>query len=159
MRILTISLILAGTAFFTAELSNAQTTGFAGVNDYTVNGSIPGSTSCNLVTIPPSTPIDLEVSAGPNLPVIILIVLCPCRVAAATFPPNSCVDTQTMDVPAFFPGCPTVILFGNTDAAGDLAISGPCVPGIRFSTQAIILGDPICGPDPIWSQAYDVECL
>jgi hypothetical protein len=84
---------------------------------------------------------------------------CACGPAYITYAPNTCVGTQSLDVPIYFPGCFTILIFGATDASGTYTLPGPvCPPGLRFSTQAGVF-DPSCPPERVWTQAYDVGCL
>ena len=141
-----------------------QVTGTPGLNDYTVNGSFSGSTSCNIVVIPPASPLTLAVSGDPLTTVIIIILVpvpgagCPCTAGFAPFPPN-CAGVQSLDILFGTPGCVSLLISGVTDAAGDYSVTAPsCPPSLRFSTQAVLLGPAAC-PPPVWTQAYDVSCL
>lgn len=64
---------IALTTSLLASTASAQCTGFPGINDYTINGSTSGATSCSLVTIPTSSPITVSVSSIPSTPVAILL--------------------------------------------------------------------------------------
>ena len=163
----------------------AQTTGVAGMNDYTVNGSTPGSTSCPQVCIPTPGTISMSVNTAPGAFVVIIWTDCQCLGCAIPWAPNSCVPVipngtaagctttnQSIDfLPA--PGCN--ILWSGTavaNAAGQATIvltvpsfangTVPCGPFNRLTTQAIVFdpcgvgGAPI-GPGPfVLTLASDV---
>ena len=112
MRFATAALALA----LFAVPAAAQTTGFAGINDYTVNGFTSGSTSCNFVLVPVGSPITFTVTAAPGSPVLILFVFdCPCTPNVVIFPncgPPLVFPSTSLDLLYSFPGCPSFAVFG-----------------------------------------------
>lgn len=177
LRILTLAAVAAPLA--------AQTTGVAGINDYTVNGSTPGSSSCPAVCIPTPGTITMTVNTVPGAFVIFVWTDCPCTGCAIPWAANVCTPSipngtssacastnQSLDfLPV--PGCN--ILFTGTafaNAAGLASIvltvgslgngTVPCGPFNRLSTQAVVFdpcgvgGIPLGAGPFVVTQAYDV---
>lgn len=144
----------------------AQVTGVPGINDFTINGSVSGSTSCTPVTIPPASPITFNISAANPGALAAIIVgvafpgtVCPCTAGWIPLPPSSCVGIQSIDFPMFSPACNTVIVVGLTDGSGNFSATASfCPPGTKLAAQAVVV-DPACIPTRVWSQAYDIGCL
>jgi hypothetical protein len=132
----------------------AQTTGFPFVNDLTVNGSIPGSTSCNLVNST-AVPHTYQITAAPNTPCALFFSLCLCSGGFIPLPAATCpfLMTQSIDI-LLAAGCPTFSWNGITNATGVYSITLPAssVP-FRFSVQGAVVGT--CGT-LLLTQAYDV---
>lgn len=174
----------AATLTFAAAAA-AQTTGVAGINDYTINGSVPGSQSCTSLCLPSPTVLTMSVNTIPGTAVIVVWTDCPCRGCAIPWPANSCAPSipngiipaclttnQSID---FFPVPGCSILFQATliaNAAGVASMTVtvpplsagtvPCGPNTRLTSQAVVIapcgvgGLPL-GPGPfVLSQAYDV---
>src|SRR5262245_34218672 len=80
---------LALSLFATASV--AQTTGVAGINDYTLNGLVPGSTSCTPLCFVSPLNLTLTVVAPPFSAAVIVWTDCPCRACSIPWPPNACV--------------------------------------------------------------------
>ena len=163
----------------------AQTTGVAGINDYTVNGVAPGSSSCPQVCIPTPGIITMNVNTVPGAFVVIVFTDCPCRGCAIPWAANACTpaipngifpacSTTNQSIDFFpIPGC-NVIWSGTAiaTAAGQATIllpvpliaigTVPCSTFQMISTQAIVfdpcgLGGVPIGPGPfVLTQAYDV---
>jgi hypothetical protein len=166
-----------------ASPAPAQTTGVAGINDYTINGLTAGSTSCPNLCFPAPTVLTLSVSTAPGNPVMMFFTPCACRVCSVAWFANGCLPlippaltppcngttNQSLDM-ALSIGCPIVYsAFLIADAAGiaNLTLSvptfgtAPCAA--TFSTQAVVFdvcgtgGNPV-GPGPfVLTQAYTVN--
>ena len=141
-----------------ASAVSAQTTGVVGVNDYTINNAISGSTSCNKVLLG-GLPITFKITAAANSSVVLLFSLCPCSsnfFAMGT----SCALTQTLDLNLT---CPLFTFNSVTGAGGTMLFVVPpfvCAPPgtFLFSTQGVVF-DSSCFPWPFrLTQAYDVCC-
>ena len=152
-------------ALFAAPV-NAQTTGMPGINDYTVSGMLPGSTSCNPVAVPFIVPVTFTVSTLPGFPVAILFNFCPgpigaftCAPGFASFPPCFAPPINSLDILYGIPPCVGIPVVGLADAAGMFSVTlPPCgIPFYFFSTQAVIV-DPFSGCLQ-FTQAYDVVCI
>ncbi len=132
----------------------AQTTGFPFVNDLTVNGSIPGSTSCNLVNST-ALPHTYQITAAPLSPCVLFFSLCPCQAGAIPLAPATCPFPmlQSFDLMANA-ACFIIPINGATNTAGTFSITFPAstVP-FRFSVQGAVVN--ICG-GVLLTQAYDV---
>ena len=163
--------------------SGAQTTGVPFINDYTVAGVAPGSTSCTPVPIPGGGPVPFTVTAtAPGLPVFIFAsisavpgVVCPCTpctvpafLSPCPIPFTACpfggaLSNQSLDLPLGMSFCALLSVGGvtlpdPTGIGGVFTAPIPLPPGIMFSTQAIIL-DPGCATPTfgvVFTQAYDV---
>ncbi len=158
----------------------AQTTGVAGINDYTVNGSTPGSTSCASLCFPNGNlPLTFAVNTVPGNPVLVVVTDCPCRgcitpwfnnTCSPAIPPASfplCAGTnQSLDL-FLGPGCNVIFLAWMTaNAAGQASMTVNVPPFTTppcsqvFATQAIVIdacgtGGPTTGPGPfVITQAY-----
>jgi hypothetical protein len=132
----------------------AQTTGFPFVNDLTVNGSFPGSTSCNLVNSM-GLPHTYQITAAPGSPVFLFFSLCPCSGGFVPLPAATCPFpmAQSIDV-MIAAGCPTFSFGGTTNAVGVYSITFPASTApFRFSVQGAVVGT--CGT-LLLTQAYDV---
>ena len=174
--------VLPALAFLLAAPLFAQVTGVAGINDYTINGLVPGSTSCTPLCVPGPTTLTLAVSAAPNSAACIVFNTCPCTPCAFPWPPNACVPPIP---PALSPPCS-----GATNQSIDMMLGGNClivfsafvftnsagvasltlaVPGFTtgpcsavFSTQAVVFdlcggGGPPVGPGPfVTTQGYSI---
>lgn len=177
------SLLVVLTVLLMALTARAQVTGVAGINDYTINGSIPGSTSCNNICLPPPVTVVMQVSTVPNTAVFFIWNPCPCRacvtpwtlnsclpvIPLATIPPCSGTTNQSLDM-LLSPNCPIIWSgLAISSAAGIATISIPIPPlttlpcaGPRFSTQAVVVntcgtGGPPAGPGPfVLTQAYNL---
>ncbi|MBK9385835.1 MAG: hypothetical protein IPN34_13575 [Planctomycetes bacterium] len=153
MRFLRTFALLLLAALPAAPLA-AQTTGFPFVNDLTVNGSIPGSTSCNLVNST-ALPHTYQITAAPLSPCVLFFSLCPCQAGALPLPPATCPFpmTQSLDL-MINPACFVIPINGATNGAGVFSITFPAstVP-FTFSVQAAVVD--ICGTVSL-TQAYDV---
>lgn len=162
--------------------ATAQVTGVPGINDYTLNGLVSGSTSCTPLCIPSPVPLTMTVNTAPGNGVMIFFTDCPCRSCAFPWPPNTCfpgippaptppcngATNQSLDL---FVAAPCVIIYSAflvANAAGIASqtvlvpgfTTGPC--GALFTTQAIVIdpcgngGFPI-GPGPfVMTQAYNI---
>jgi len=162
-RVLTLSSVLFAAALLAAP-SSAQVTGTPGLNDYTINSTASGSTSCNLVVVPFSSPITFAISGAPNTNFIAILLfsvpgaICPCTAGFNPLAAN-CAGIQSWDLPLGTVGCNMVLVFGTTDGAGNFSVTAAsCPSGTRFSTQTVLLGPTAC-PPKVWTQAYDVTCL
>lgn len=163
--VLLVSTVVLGLALF-ASPATAQVTGVPGINDYTINGSISGSTSCNVVTIPAGGLITFNINgANPGSLAAIIVgasvpgSACFCTPGWLPLPLSSCVGVQSLDFPMFSAVCSTVIVVGTLDGAGNFTVvGGPCPPATRLATQAVVV-DTGCTPTRVWSQAYDISCL
>jgi hypothetical protein len=150
--------LLAALASFPAR---AQTTGVAGRNDYTINGSTPGSTSCPLLCFPSPATLNLWVTTVPGNPVIVIWNGCPCRPCVTPWPPNGCVPPIP---PATFPPCSS-----TTNQSIDMLIAAPCPilfsafllansAGLASMTLTIpLLSTPPCTMPPISTQAVVID--
>lgn len=161
----------------------AQTTGVPGINDYTLNGLVSGSSSCTQLCFATPTNLTMAVQTVPGAIAVVVWTDCPCRGCAFPWPANTCVPpipfgtaapcsatNQSLDfVP--IPGCNILFqgfLFANAAglASQTLALpplgssAQPCA--LRFTTQAVVLdpcglGGPPLGAGPfVLTQAYDV---
>ncbi len=171
------ALALAGAMLLLLALpSRAQTTGAFCANDYTINGLVPGSTSCPPPLVFPGGPSRFTViTRNPGVPVILLVSLVtPCCPGLICLPPSGCpipftacggTTNQSLDI------CPNLLQFpcGVTvpDPATGCGICNVVIaipPGINFTTQAVIL-DPapplgrcgVPGFDFLLTQAYEVR--
>ena len=161
--------LLAAFTALTAPTA-AQTTGFPGVNDYTVAGIGSGSTSCTEVMPPPGGGFALTVSASrPGLPVLYALTFAgttavvPCAPGAVGLPPSPCIlggpgppPIQSLDllVGSGFGLPPFAALTGP---GGFATVFAPPLPaaglGLTIGTQAFVL-DPTCGFPFVATQAY-----
>ncbi len=150
------------------------TTGVAGINDYTVAGMTPGSTSCTVVALPGGGLTAFTVSGtAPGLLYLLYASLAtggvpccnPCTLSAL---PSTCLipntgcnpsTNQTIDI---IPAGPCMLLapvVGNLGAGGVGTTNINLPPAIVFATQAVIV-DPVCkaGNFPVvFTQANDVQ--
>ena len=181
-----LSIALGLTLLLTGARANAQVTGVPGINDYTLNGSTSGSTSCTTLCMPAPLNLTMAVSTVPNAPVVVFWTDCPCRGCSIPWPPNACAPAIPFgSIPAcsltnqsidFFPVPNCQILFQFTLIANSAGVASltlsvpplnlgtvPCAPGNpTLATQAVVLdpcgvgGFPV-GPGPfVLTQAYDV---
>jgi hypothetical protein len=132
----------------------AQTTGFPFVNDLTVNGSFPGSTSCNFVNSL-ALPSVYQITASPNSPCILLISPnCPCLPGAIPLPAATCPFPMVQSID-LTPTCPIIVLPGVTDAAGMFTLTlPPSSTPFRFAVQGAVLNSS-CS-NILWTQSYTV---
>ena len=164
-------LILSAFAFSTS--TSAQTTGFAGINDYTVDGIGAGSTSSWVVAVASGSDVKFNVHTEPGAPVLFAFSPClstPGAVCAGfstcTFlPATACGGTANQSIDLNL-GCGLSNVVEVADATGNASIAVPLpasAAGLTFSTQAYIL--PPDGPCPgtvlpgLLTQAYDVVVL
>jgi hypothetical protein len=135
----------------------AQPTGIPNFNDYTINGSTSGSTSCTFLPFTTPTVLNFQVStSGPGNAAFILISAGPC--SPNSIPTLATCQGTTFDLATGF-GI-SILFAGPTTPAGtfNALLPLPPLPSIRFSTQAVII-DPACGGLPLFSQAYQVSLL
>jgi hypothetical protein len=167
----------------TAPAAVAQVTGVAGINDYTLNGLVPGSTSCTSLCFASPLTLTMTVQASVGSVVVIVWTDCPCRGCSIPWPPNACfpaiplgplppcaTTNQSVDfLPV--PGCNILFqatVFANSAGVASINVSVPSIGiasspcSVRLSTQAVVLdpcgngGIPL-GPGPfVMTQAYDV---
>ena len=139
-----VALLLMGT------LASAQTTGFPGFNDYTVNGLGSGSTSCTPISLTSPTSLDFEISATPGTTAYFMFSFFPCTPASILFP--TCQGT-TFDLR--FPPIPYMAGPYLVGTSGTASYSVPLPPMITltFATQVYLM----CPFAPLSSQAYDVS--
>jgi hypothetical protein len=132
----------------------AQTTGFPLVNDLTINGSFPGSTSCNFVNAL-GLPTTYQLSSTPNSPCILIIQpQCPCMAGSLPQPPVTCPFPMLQSID-LSPLCPILVLPGVTDAAGNFTLNLPAVTTpFRFAIQGAVLHASCL--NVLWTQAYTV---
>ena len=167
-----------------AASAAAQVTGVPGINDYTINGFVSGSTSCTPMCFPTGgIVLNLNVSTAPGNPVLVLFSDCPCRGCSFPWFPNTCTPAIP---PAFMPPCNSTtnqsidifllatpcsivwsqFLFANAAGQANLILpvptftTPPCTQVL--STQAVVFdvcgtgGNPP-GPGPfVMTQAYSV---
>jgi hypothetical protein len=160
----------------------AQVTGVPGINDYTINGLVSGSTSCTPICIPGPATLTLSVSTAVGNAACIVFNTCPCTPCAFPWPTNACVPAIP---PALSPPCSgatnqsidmllggncliafSAFVFANTAGIASLTITvpgfstGPCTA--VFSTQAVVFdfcgaGGPPIGPGPfVTTQGYSI---
>lgn len=156
------ALLLLGLSAVSAPAS-AQTTGFPGVNDYTIAGLGSGSTSCTFLVPPLGGGWPLTVSTGiPALPVLFqvnLVGFVPgCVPGAFPLPPLPClpfVAGHSIDL-LLGPGSIPLITYATvSDPFGFATVFGPPIPiplGLTVATQAYSI-DPTCG-GLVATQAY-----
>jgi hypothetical protein len=132
----------------------AQTTGFPLVNDLTINGSFPGSTSCNFVNAL-GLPTTYQLSSTPNSPCILIIQpQCPCMAGSLPQPPVTCPFPMLQSID-LSPLCPIIVLPGVTNAAGVYTLNLPAVATpFRFAIQGAVLHASCL--NVLWTQAYTV---
>lgn len=159
---------------FAAAAAAQGTTGVVGVNDFTINGFVSGSTSCTPVSLVCPTTISFAVSCAPFAPVAIYLSPCPCFAdwaclgsTTCPIPMTACGNTQNQSVDLNLTCAPTELAFGFADALGNfsLAVSVPpslCGLGASFSfaAQAVVLDgacfNPVMPFHLLLTQAYDV---
>lgn len=132
----------------------AQTTGFPLVNDLTINGSIPGSTSCNFVNAL-GLPTTYQLSSTPNSPCILIIQpQCPCMAGSLPQPIATCPFPMLQSID-LSPLCPIIVLPGVTNAAGLFTLNLPAVTTpFRFAIQGAVLHASCL--NVLFTQAYTV---
>lgn len=172
MHALPSTLVLLGTA----TVGLAQTTGVIGINDYTINSSTSGATSCTTQCYTTPVSLSLDVSTAPGNFVIYIWSFCPCSAGFVCGGPNACLPgipftacgattNQSLDLQL---GC--VITFFGPAMANSAGIANFVLPiptlslppcSFPLATQALILD--VCGvglpilPGPwVLSQSYDV---
>lgn len=154
-----------------ATVAVAQgTTGVAGVNNYTLGGMIPGSSSCTLLSPFPSGPTVFNVSTAPGAPVVFMFnINCPCRAcllpwlpaaAGCGLPPLACgiVGNQAYELDTTSGGCIFLSAGVSANTAGNATITIVLPAFIRFSTQTVGL-HPCDSSNLIFSQAYNVSTV
>lgn len=132
----------------------AQTTGFPFVNDLTVNGSFPGSTSCNLVNSV-GLPHTYQITAAPFSPCVLFFSLCPCQGGAVPLAPATCPFpmVQSLDL-MVNSACFLIPINGATNGGGTFSLTFPASSApFRFSVQGAVVST--CGT-VLLTQAYDV---
>jgi hypothetical protein len=160
------ALVAAGLALALAAAPAAQgTTGVAGVNNYTVNGLTPGSSSCTLLFPVPAGPVVLNVNTAPSAPVVFLFnVNCPCSPcffpwapATCPMPPTTTCPTtnQAYELNSTFATCIFLSAGTTANSSGNATITVVVPPTIRFSTQAVLIHP--CYAGLVFSQAYNVS--
>lgn len=157
-RLLGVSLLVA----LLSSPSLAQTTGIPGINDFTVNGFVSGSTSCTLV-VQVGQPITFNINTVPGALSVIVLNTCPCAAGLLPLAPIGCQGAllnQSIDLDIFgWTGalCLTLQFPGTANTAGNFGFTmPPCPNPFRFSAQGVIL-IPGCAPF-VMTQAYDIQC-
>lgn len=132
----------------------AQTTGFPFVNDLTVNGSFPGSTSCNFVNSL-GLPSVYQLTSTPNSPCLLLISpQCPCLPGSIPLPAATCPFPMVQSID-LSPLCPIIALPGVTNPVGVFTLTLPASASpFRFAVQGAVL-HATCS-NILWTQAYQV---
>jgi len=161
--------ILSGlglTAALTLTAAAQGTTGVAGVNDYTVGGMIPGSSSCTLLFPVPAGPTVFSINTAPGAPVVFFFNLnCPCKAclfpwvpATCGMPPLTCFtpSNQAFELDTSSGICTLLSAATTANAAGNASITINLPPTIRFSTQGVLL-HPCDASNLIFTQAYNVS--
>ncbi len=147
---------LASAAFALALLvtpASAQTTGILGLNDFTVNGSFPGSTSCG--TVITSSPLTFFTAGSPTSSACALF-LDPCGCSSGTLAFSS--SCHSLGFTSFDLGmCPIVTVPMTPAGPPGAYVLGPIPvpPGLRFGAQSVLL-DSSCVVPFLFTQAYSV---
>ena len=160
-------LAISAAACLAAAPSAQGTTGVAGINDYTVNGSTAGSSSCAFVTVPAGL-TKFNVDTSPGLRVVFLFnVNCPCRPCLLPWPPTACplplttlcpFTNQAFELDPSGASCLFLSGAATSNAAGQATLAFPVPPLIRFSTQAIMINP--CDPgNLLFTQAYQISTV
>jgi hypothetical protein len=105
----------------------AQTTGVAGINDFTINGSTPGSASCTNMCFPTPVNLNLDVSTVNGNFVIYLFSFCPCVPCVWPWGTNSC-----------SPSIPMTACGSTTNQSFDLLLAATC--GTQIIGTGIAVG-------------------
>jgi hypothetical protein len=160
-------LAIGATAALAAAPAAQGTTGVPGINNYTVNGMIPGSTSCPFLGPFPAGPMVFSVSTAPGAPVAFFFnVNCPCVPCFFPWVPATCplpalgcgaLTNQAFELNSTFAFCVFLSASTSANTAGVATITISVPPTIRFSTQAVLIHP--CNAGLVFTQAYNVSTI
>lgn len=154
-------------AAFATPVAAQGVTGVPGFNDYTVGGSTPGSTSCQLLFIPGGGFTTFTINTAPGVPVVFLFtagfncrcVPCyfPLPVAPCPVPLTSCSSASNQSIDLFLgSGCPLFSASAVSDSSGNASITVPLPASFQISSQAGALHPCATGFPVLFTQSYSI---